>query len=177
MDFSIPGKPANATWLLSGMVLVIAAVLGFEHAGGYVPCKLCLAQREPYYAAIPLAALAVLAPALRLPDFVVRAMMAITGLLMLYTLTLAVFHAGVEWKFWLGPADCGATAGNISGDVADLLGDLASKRAPSCDAAALRVFGLSFAGWNVLVSAMLAGLAFRAVLAGGNAHGSSTLSQ
>ena len=42
----------------AGMIAVIATVLGFEHIGGYTPCKLCLGQREPYYMAIPVTGLA-----------------------------------------------------------------------------------------------------------------------
>ena len=41
------------------VALAAAATIGgalvFEHVFGYVPCKLCLMQRNPYYLAIPLA--------------------------------------------------------------------------------------------------------------------------
>jgi disulfide bond formation protein DsbB len=145
-----------ALLLFVGMAAVIGAVLAFQHIGGYIPCKLCLAQRQPYYLAMPLAAIAALGAWQRWPDILVRALFALTALVLLYSTYLAVFHAGVEWQFWAGPTDCGATSGNISSNVGDLLGDLSATRPPSCDVAAGRFLGLSFAGWNVLASAGLA---------------------
>lgn len=147
--------------LLLGMIAVIATVLGFQHIGGYIPCKLCLEQREPYYVAIPLGAFALLAILFSWPEILVRLLLAAIALLMLYTAYLAGFHSGVEWGWWPGPTDCGATAGNISTDVNDLLGDLSATQPPSCDEAAGRFLGLSFAGWNVIVSLVLAAIAIK----------------
>ncbi len=161
MRLGFNGIAPNAMAVLAGMVLVIATVLAFEHLGGYIPCKLCLGQREPFYAAIPLSALVLAALALGWPRYIATGLLAIVGLLMLYSVVLATFHSGVEWGFWQGPADCGATAGNISSNVGDLLGDLTTKRPPSCDKAAGRFLGLSFAGWNVVASLGLAAIAFR----------------
>ncbi|MGI9402211.1 MAG: disulfide bond formation protein B [Rhizobiaceae bacterium] len=151
--------------LLAGMIAVIATVLGFQHIGGYIPCKLCLEQREPYYVAIPVAFVALIGAAMSWPQIVTRIFLGLAGALMLYTAYLAAFHSGVEWDWWPGPTDCGATAGNISSDVSDLLGDLSATQPPSCDEAAGRFLGLSFAGWNVFVSLLLAGIAFKAMFA------------
>ena len=148
--------------LLIGMAATIAAVLGFQHIGGYIPCKLCLEQRQPYYAAIPVAAIALAATAAGWRPALTRTLFLIIGLLLLYTFVLAVFHAGVEWQWWAGPTDCGATAGNISADVGDLLSDLSATRPPACDEAAGRFLGLSFAGWNAVASLAFASLAFAA---------------
>ena len=76
---------------------------------------------------------------------------------MLYGGGLAVFHAGVEWGFWAGPASCSPSVGVTS--AADMLNQLENSHAPSCTDAALRILGLSFAGWNALVSALLVVLA------------------
>ena len=47
--------------LASAILVAAAATIGgalvFQHGLGYVPCKLCLEQRVPYYAAMPLALL------------------------------------------------------------------------------------------------------------------------
>ncbi len=154
------GHLTTSLLVLAGMIAVIAAVLGFQHIGGYIPCKLCLQQREPYYAGMPVVALAAISAWRGWPPFVTRALLALGGLLLLTSMALAAFHSGVEWQWWAGPTDCGASAGNISSDVNDLLGDL-SKRPPACDQAAGRFLGLSFAGWNVLASGALAAIALR----------------
>ncbi len=154
------GHLTTSLLVLAGMVAVIAAVLGFQHIGGYIPCKLCLQQREPYYAGIPVVALAAISAWRGWPPLVTRLLLALGGLLLLTSMAMAAYHSGVEWQWWPGPTDCGVTAGNISSDVNDLLGDL-STRPPSCDKAAGRFLGLSFAGWNVLASGVLAAIALR----------------
>jgi disulfide bond formation protein DsbB len=150
--------------VLAGIVAVIATVLGFQHIGGYIPCKLCLAQRVPYYVGMPFAAAAVAAAYLRWPGMIFRGLIFAAGIALLYSMALGIYHAGVEWQFWAGPTDCGATAGNISSNVNDLLGDLSATRPPSCDVAAGRFLGLSFAGWNVIASLALACLAIAGAL-------------
>lgn len=40
--------------LAVGMAAVIGSALGFQYIGGYIPCELCLLQRQPYYYGIPL---------------------------------------------------------------------------------------------------------------------------
>ena len=151
----------TALFLLLAMIVTVGSALGFQYIGGYLPCKLCLEQRYPYYAGIPLMALAAASSGLKWPAGLTRALLALGGLLMLAGLGLAIFHAGVEWKFWAGPTDCTAVAMSITTDAGNLLGDLNAVHPPACDTAALRVFGLSFAGWNAIASLILMIIAFR----------------
>ncbi len=144
-----------------GMAATVGGALSFEHVGGYIPCALCLLQRDPYYYGIPLGILAILTSVLKLPAWTTRTLLVLVGILMLIGAGIGVYHAGAEWRFWQGPSTCATTAQGISSDVGDLLGDLDAKHAPSCTEAALRVFGLSFAGWNVIASLILAAIAFR----------------
>lgn len=146
------------------MAMVVGSALGFEHIGGYIPCALCLTQRTPYYIGAPLMLLAALISFAGGPSWAVRGLLGAGGLLMLYGLGLGAYHSGVEWHWWEGPASCATSADAVTTDAGSLLGDLTSKKPPSCDAAALRVLGLSFAGWNVLASAALAAIAFRGAL-------------
>jgi len=152
----------TALFLAVAMALVVGSALAFEHIGGYIPCALCLEQRIPYYIGAPLMLVAAIISLAGGPSRAVRGLLAIGGLLMLYGLVLGVYHSGVEWHWWDGPASCATSADAVTKDAGSLLGDLSSKKPPSCDSAALRVLGLSFAGWNVLASAALATIAFRA---------------
>ncbi|MFJ7355602.1 disulfide bond formation protein B [Phyllobacterium sp. NPDC097923] len=151
----------TAVFLLLAMIVTVGSALGFQYIGGYLPCKLCLEQRFPYYAGIPLMALAVLAAAFRWPAALTRMLLALGGILMLIGLGLAVFHSGVEWKFWPGPTDCTAVSMSITTNAGNLLNDMNATHPPACDTAALRVLGLSFAGWNAIASLILALIAFR----------------
>lgn len=152
----------SAVLVFLGMVAIIAAVQGFEHIGGFIPCKLCLAQREPYYYAMPVALIAIVSAWRGWSPVLTRLLLAVTGALLLWTFGLGIYHSGVEWAWWQGPDDCGAVAGGLSSTVDDLLADLTAKRPPSCTDAAGRFLGLSFAGWNVIASLALALVAFRA---------------
>jgi disulfide bond formation protein DsbB len=145
-----------ALLMLAIATATILGALGFEHVGGYQPCALCLMQRTPYYAGIPIAALAAVAAWLVAPRWVLVALFAAFSLLMLYNAGLATYHSGVEWAFWEGPAACAEAPGG--GSAADMLGQLGTVTPPSCREAVWRFLGLSFAGWNVLVSALLAAL-------------------
>ncbi|MCG6858938.1 MAG: disulfide bond formation protein B [Salaquimonas sp.] len=153
-----------AVLVFLGMAAVIAYVLGFQYIGGYIPCKLCLAQRQPYYYAFPVSLIALLSAWRGWSPVLTRTALIVTGLLLLWTCGLGIYHSGVEWGWWQGPTDCGAAANGISKDVNDLLGDLTAKHPPSCNEAAGRFLGLSFAGWNVIASLVLALIAFRGAL-------------
>lgn len=157
--------PLRAAALIFAIALAtVAAAWIFEYLG-YAPCELCLMQRWPYYAGIPLAGITALAA----PR---NAAMGRTGLLLLALLWLGsmgfgIYHAGVEWKWWPGPGTCGNQAG-FSGGLPDL-----SAPVVLCDTAAIRILGLSLAGWNAVVSLGLSLLA----LAGLRPQGSSSVSQ
>ncbi len=151
--------------LLLGAAATVGTALGFEHIGGYIPCMLCLQQRIPYYVAAPVAVLALIAISVKSPAIVPRLLLLTIAIAMTIGFGLAVYHSGVEYGWWLGPASCGAVpaqAGNGNG----ILDQLNTVVPPSCDAAAWRdpVVNLSFAGWNVLASALWAVVAWRGAL-------------
>lgn len=168
----LPVKPVSwlqavlALLMFLAMVVAILTALGFEHIGGYMPCKLCLEERIPYYIGIPLMLIAAILSMKQCSGVVVRALFIITALLMLYNCGLSVYHAGAEYKFWSGPTDCSATVTAITTEASDLLANLNSKRPPACDTAAGYFLGLSFAGWNCVASLGLTILG----LAGGFLH-------
>jgi disulfide bond formation protein DsbB len=65
------------------------------------------------------------------------------------------------------------------GNAADMLNQLQNMHAPSCTDATWRFAGLSFAGWNVLISALISALAASGAWASRRQmhYGSSTASQ
>ncbi len=145
-----------ALLMLAISVATILGALGFEHLGGYEPCPLCLMQRTPYYVGIPLAVAALLAAWFRAPRLVLVVLFAAFGLVMLYNAGLATYHSGVEWGFWEGPTLCAEAPSGRS--AAEMLSQIGTVTPASCTEAVWRFLGLSFAGWNVLISALLAAL-------------------
>lgn len=159
---------ASALFLTLAMAAVVGSALALQHIGGYIPCKLCYGQRIPYYIGVPVMALAVVSATLRWPPLVTRALLLAGGLLMVWSLYLGVFHAGFEWGLWPGPTDCGVVAPSPdTGGSGGVLDSLDEFMPPSCDQAALRILGLSLAGWNAVASLVLGLVAFRAAAAKG----------
>jgi disulfide bond formation protein DsbB len=154
----------SASALAAGMAITVGIALGFEHIGGYIPCKLCLEQRIPYYIGMPLMVVAMASAWTGRAAMLTRTLLAIGGLLMAWGLVLGIYHSGVEWHWWPGPSDCGAVDGAPAGSGNGVLDMLDKVVPPSCDQAAGRFLGLSFAGWNVVASLVLAAIAFRAAL-------------
>lgn len=141
-------------------VVVILGAWGFEYAG-FPPCELCLKQRIAYYTVIPLSLLLALL-ANQSPQLLKNGLYVI-ALIMLASCIFGIYHSGVEWKFWTGPTEC---TGNFGGGLPDL-----SKKAVMCDQAAIRIFGISLAGYNAIISAIVSGFAFA------RAYGSNSASQ
>lgn len=162
--------------LLAGIALAAGAIGGawYSELGlGYVPCMLCLWQRWPYYIAAPFAILA-LVLALRPGQARAVAWLAFgLGLVFLVSTGLGIYHAGVEWKLWAGPDGCGGRLTTGAPSLDDFRKSLNTARIVLCDQAPMRVLGLSFAGWNAVVSLASAVLFFRA----SRGYGSSSLSQ
>ena len=142
--------------------LVLLAVLG--HAGllagafafqlaGYAPCRMCLWQRWPHWAALAFGALV-------LARIAPRATAALAGLAALATAGIGAFHAGVEQGWWPGPASCSGGGAGLSGlSGADLLSTDVADAIVMCDDIAWQL-GLSMAGWNAVLSLALAALWF-----------------
>lgn len=141
------------------LAIAVAAISGafvFE-ALGYPPCELCLKERIPYYAAIPVAGLAAIFAA-RGPEGLLRAAFSILAVIFAASAILGAYHAGIEWRFWPGPTECTGALDHAA-SVSDFLKQLQSVKVARCDIAALRFLGLSLAGWNALISVLLAWLA------------------
>lgn len=166
----------GAAYRSGGIALFIAAAsiltaLGFQYIGGYVPCQLCLEQRYAYYVSIPLlfVALALSSGRTYGPAAI---LFFVISLLFLANAALGVYHAGVEWQFWPGPEGCSGTP-SVATNAGDLLKALPNTKVVSCADAALRFFGLSFAGWNAVSSLLLMLLAARAAFAASEARSSN----
>ena len=146
--------------LLAVAAATVAGAFAFQ-AAGYPPCDLCLEERVPYYAAIALAGAAMLS-ARRGPRIATLACFLGLAVVFLGSAGLGIYHAGVEWGLWAGPTECTGTLGHATSS-ADFLRQLRTVKVVRCDAAAVRVLGLSLAGWNVLVSLAAAGVALAGI--------------
>ena len=136
--------PARSLALLVPLALM-AGALGSQYLGGLHPCEMCMWQRWPHYAAIVVAALAILLrrTALSLPLTI------LAGLLILTSGGIGVYHAGAEYHWWKGPEHC---TGFARGSGADLMRSILAQPLIRCDTPQWTLFGISLAGFNALFS-------------------------
>jgi disulfide bond formation protein DsbB len=143
-----------AAAIAGGVSLVlIAGALISQYVGGLPPCPMCHWQRWPHIAGAIVGlggAFLVRQGVLAVPAARAAAYLAISGLMI--SGAIGVFHAGVEWDFWDGPAWCGASS-YVPGQ------DDEAFNIVRCDVAAWRdpFLGLSLAGYNALISFVVAG--------------------
>ena len=153
---AIASSPASKALVIVFAVAVatIAGAWAFELIGGLAPCPLCLKQRWAWYAAIALSAVLFMAARGGPGGTFVRAGLWLIVLIMIASAIFGVYHSGVEWKWWAGPTTC-AAGGGLSGG----LPNFATAKVVRCDEAAIRIFGLSLAGYNALLSLVMAWIA------------------
>ncbi|KAB2920273.1 MAG: disulfide bond formation protein B [Hyphomicrobiaceae bacterium] len=154
---SDPSSPLRSPAYQLGSIVLFAATavilmaLAFEYLGGYEPCPLCLQQRYAYYGGIPLLFAALVLVSAERAGLAALLFLMVT-LAFLVNAGLGIYQAGAEWKFWPGPATCAAVARPLSTSAGGLFKDLENTRVIRCDEASWRLFGLSFAGWNAVIS-------------------------
>src|SRR5215470_12480448 len=146
-----------AVLVAAGGTATILGAYFFQYVLGILPCPLCLEQRIAYYVSIPLAIVVAVAAGREAPRRIVASGLGIIALAMLFNSGLALFHAGVEWKWWPGPQECSGPLNDLS-TGGDLLSSLHNLTIIRCDEAAWRFLGLSLAGYNVLISLALAAI-------------------
>lgn len=147
--------------VLGGSLALLATAFGFEHLAGLVPCEMCWWQRWALMAAAFLAVGALVPglaaagrPALRKAAWLGgwAALLALAA-----NAGIALFHAGVEQRWWQGLTRC--TAPPVAGDMQTMMADILAQPLVRCDAVPWAMFGVSMAGWNGIASMMIIGVA------------------
>jgi len=129
--------------------LILGSAYGFQFAG-YPPCELCWWQRYPYMAIIPLALIGHFVPAIP-RKYVLFAL----ACLFLGDAGIAVFHVGVEQRWWEGLATCSGFI-EIADSVDAALDAIMNSPIIRCDNIAWSLFGISMAGYNAIAAFVMA---------------------
>jgi disulfide bond formation protein DsbB len=138
--------------LILASVALLAAALAFQYLGGLQPCVLCIYQRWPHVAVIVLAGLALLPLGARWRSL----FLLLAAAALLVGAGIGVFHVGVEQHWWEGTASCGGTVSSEGLTAEELRDRLLAAPPVRCDQVAWSLFGISMAGYNVLISLVLA---------------------
>jgi len=145
-----------ALFLGAAALALILGALGFEYLDRLPPCEMCMWQRYPHVAAAIVGIGGfLLVRAKLLPASAAAPIAVLAALLIAVSGAIGVFHAGVEWQLWKGPQACTGPLFHSAGGPLDLNAPVVR-----CDKAAWRLFGVSLAGYNALLSFALAATGF-----------------
>ncbi len=139
----------RARWLalLLPSGLLAGAYLS-QYVGGLYPCEMCLWQRWPHFAALPLALGGFLSGGPRIG----KALVALAALAILASGLIGGFHAGVEYGWWEGITACSTSV--QPGQGQSMLDAILQAPLTRCDVAPWTLLGISLAGYNFLISTL-----------------------
>jgi disulfide bond formation protein DsbB len=121
---------------------LILGALGFQYIAHFPPCEMCHWQRWPLIAA---AVVGILGGSMVNGN--ARGIAVLTILLVAASGAIGFYQAGVEWHVFPGPEACTGTRFVFHG-----LDNLNEPGAVRCDVAAWRLFDISLAGYNAIIS-------------------------
>ena len=148
-------------WIVAVSAGALAIALASQYWGGLAPCVLCIYQRYAFGVSLALGLIALLplpgGASLR------RVLVGLAGFAFLGGAGIAFFHVGVEQHWWQGTAACHAPAIDLNASVEQLRAQLLATDFAPCDRIPWSLFGLSFAGFNVIFSSIFAVACFFSV--------------
>ena len=144
---------SSVPWLSTGGALAALCIAWLAQYGfGLAPCELCYWQRYGYWAAIVLGVIAILQPRRTARRTVALWLLALA---FAATAAIAVFHVGVEQKWWEGFTSCtGPSTAGLSAE--ELQQAILNAPIVRCDTPAWTMFGISMAGYNIVYALALA---------------------
>ena len=129
-------------------IFIILSALFIEYILNVKPCVLCIYERYPYYLILLLSALFFLKNNWK------NQLMVLIILTSIVSFFLAGYHVGIENGLINELSSCKTEVSkNMSKDI--LLKELQSKLAPSCKDVDFKLFGLSLASINMIMSLIL----------------------
>ena len=154
--------------MLSNNKLILNSILAFsflslaiayfiQYVLGHEPCNLCLIERIPYLASLILISLI----------FIINKFKKeISGIVLLFFIfgsVVSFYHVGIEQGFFSESfvCDLGSSTENMSKE--DLLKQLQNKTPISCKDVTFRIFGLSLATINTVISVILSGTMIKVI--------------
>jgi disulfide bond formation protein DsbB len=145
-----------AGFVLAASAAVLGAALYSQYFGGLAPCELCLLQRWPWAAAITISIVALFVGPGRGQDRSLRGVALVLGLVFLVSVGFAFYHVGVEQHWFAGPSACAASAAPAT--LEEMRQRILTAQVVRCDEPQWSLIGVSMAGWNLLVSIVMAAI-------------------
>ena len=138
-------------------ILVLISTFFIEYVLKHAPCNLCLIERIPYIATIVLALIALIF------DKYEKITLILIGLFFVFGTIVSFYHFGIEQGFFNESLVCNLMESGKIGSAQDLLKQLETKSV-SCKDVTFRVFGLSLATFNTIISFVISVIIFKLVI-------------
>lgn len=147
--------------LFLGILIFCISILLFAYFVEYVlkhpPCNLCLIARIPYLATIILVIIV-----LFLRQYEKMILISI-GLFFVFGTIISFYHLGIEKGFINESLMCNLGSGGETTSAQDLLKQLETKSV-SCKDVTFKIFGLSLASFNTIVSFVISTIILRTAI-------------
>ncbi len=137
-------------FFLSSSLIILSIVYYLEFFLGYIPCELCIYQRFPYFIIILLSISYLFIKNKKLKKITFLFYI----LIFFSSLIISTYHFGIENNFWKSLTECKVNNENITNNE-DIKNYLLNKDYVSCSDVLFKVFGISLAGYNILISFFL----------------------
>jgi disulfide bond formation protein DsbB len=148
-------------FIFVGILIFSIAALLFayfvEHVLKHAPCNLCLIERIPYVAGIILVSLVIFFEKYE------KIILVTIGLFFVFGTSISFYHFGIEQGFFSESLVCALGESSKAVSTQDLLKELESKIV-SCKDVTFRIFGLSLATFNTIISFVISAIILRVVI-------------
>ena len=134
--------------ILTFSVFALCAAYFIQHILGHKPCNLCLIERLPYIFAIIIISLGLI-----LKKFE-KAIIILLILIFITATIISFYHFGIEQGFFKESLVCNLDSSITNLSKEDLIKEL-QQQTVSCKDVSFRIFGLSLATINTIISLIL----------------------
>ena len=135
-------------------VFALIAAYFIQYILGHKPCNLCLIERLPYISSIILTLLSLILKKFEKIIFILLALIFISATI------ISFYHFGIEQGFFQESLVCNSNNEINNLNKEDLLKEL-QKKAINCKDVDFRLFGLSLATINTIISFILSVITFK----------------
>ena len=135
-------------------IFALIAAYFIQYILGHEPCNLCLIERVPYLAAV------ILISSIFFLNKYEKLISIIVGFFFIFGTIVSFYHFGIEQGFFNESLVCDLGNNISTTSTQDLLRQL-EKKIVSCKDVTFRLFGLSLATFNTIISLIISAIMFK----------------
>ncbi len=143
--------------ILAFSILSLSIAYFIQYVLGHKPCNLCLIERIPYFASVIFISLIFITNGYE--KFIAWILL----IFFIFGAMISFYHLGIEQSFFTESPLCKLDGFSENLSKEDLLKQLKVSSIVSCKVVTFRIFGLSLATINTILSIFLSGIMYRVI--------------